>query len=353
MRAAILNVHNLTFKIRDVDMPVILEDEALLRVEACGICGTDRNIYRRRFDRWKKWRMLMLAAARRAKLLKRSSEFNELRLGHEICGIVKEASRPEFDGKKVVVSPSIPCGICWSCQHGIETTCEHFSNVGFERAGGFAEFVSVPQQNIFEIPKTLDSSLATLSEPMACGLHAIDVAEVKKSDTVLVVGAGAIGQLITHICSTEYTSKIVVCDPHSFRLKIARELGAMDTIKPNEMKSQELFPNIVFECVGGPSQTIDSIIDIIQPRGTICVVGIPQGKKPIRLSRLQAKEAKIRTSRGYESRNHHDAITRIESYAAKLQFLITHKFSLEEISEAFYVATKHGDYNGLKVVIEP
>ena len=351
MKAAFFSFRSPHFDIRDVETPTIVDGEVLLRVEACGICGTDLNMYRQKFETWKSWRMLALSFASRAGLLRRFSDLSELRLGHEISGTVEEPSKPELHNKKFVVFPHILCGTCWSCQNGIETTCEHMSNIGFERAGGFAEYISVPQKNILEVSKTLDSSVATLVEPLACGLHAINIAGVKKNDDILVLGGGTMGQLITNVCSTEYSSKVVVCDPSSFRLETARRLGATDTVRPDELKSLDTLPEVVFECVGRQFQTLDAIIDIIQPQGTICIVSHPSGAQYIKLRRLQSKEVQIKTSQGCTLKNLQDAVTRLESNAAKLRTLITHTFPLEKINEAFSVAIKHKLNNAIKVAI--
>jgi 2-desacetyl-2-hydroxyethyl bacteriochlorophyllide A dehydrogenase len=353
MKAAFFNIRGPHFDIREVETPTIVDDEVLLRVEACGICGTDLNMYRQKFETWKSWRTLVLSVALKAGLLRRFSDLNGLRLGHEIVGTVEKTNKPQLLNKKVIVFPHIFCDTCWSCQNGIETTCENLIDIGYNRAGGFAEFVLVPQKNIFEVSKSIDSSVATLAEPLACVLHAIDIAGVKENGKVLVIGAGTIGQLVTHICSTEYSSKTAVCDPSSFRLETARKLGATGTIKPDELESLDMLPDVVFECVGRRFQTLDTIIDVIQPRGTICIVGQPRGTQHIKLRRLQEKEVQIKTSQGCTFKNLQDALTRVENNAAKLRTLITHKFPLEKINEAFSVAIEHELNNAIKVTIAP
>jgi (R,R)-butanediol dehydrogenase/meso-butanediol dehydrogenase/diacetyl reductase len=351
MNAAFLKIKNMQFEIRDVKIPMITCAESLVHVQACGICGTDLNEYKKKFETWKSWKRLGLAVARRAGL--NLFGRRELRLGHEICGIVEDTSRTDLENKKVVVFPDIPCGTCWACQHGIETACIHFNNIGFERAGGFAEYVAVPNGNLFLISETLDSSVAVLAEPLACGLHAIETARMKNKSNVLVLGTGPIGLLITYICSTEFGSSTVACDFSSFRLKIAREMGATVSIKPNELKSQNLFPDVVFDCTGGLSPSIDAIMDIVRPRATICIEGFHEGIQHIRLRRLQRKEAQIVTSQGNSVRNRQDAILRIERYEKELQPLITHIYPLEKISEAFLAAIRNDKNKAVKIIVKP
>jgi L-iditol 2-dehydrogenase len=275
-----------------------------------------------------------------------------LRLGHEIYGTVEDTTKPELQNKKVVVFPDIHCGTCVACQNGIITACSNFSNIGFERAGGFAEYVAIPDINLLKVPETVDPQVANLTEPLACGLHAIEIAGLKKNDNVLVLGVGPIGLLITYICSKEFASNTLACDISSFRRKIAREMGASSTIKPDELKSQDLFPDVVFDCTGGLSQSINQTIDIIRPRGTICVEGSYEGKQHIGLRKLQMKEARIVTSQGNNLKNRQDAISKIELHANELKPLITHTYPLEKISEAFYAAVKHYETNAVKILVK-
>lgn len=351
MRAAVLKISNMQFEIRDVEIPAITNSESLVQVEACGICGTDLKEYKKKFETWKSWRRFGLAVARRVGL--RLYGLRELRLGHEICGTVVDTNKPELKGQKVVIFPDIPCGTCWACQHEIETACKNFSNIGFEREGGFAEYLAVPDTNILPISENLDSEIATLAEPLACGLHAIETANLKKGNKVLVLGVGPIGLLITYMCTKEYSSTVVGCDYSGFRLGIARKMGAVHTIGPNELESQNLFPDVVFDCTGGLARLLNPVIGIVRPNATICIEGFYEGTQRVRLRRLQMKEARIVTSQGSNLRNRHEAVLKIEQYAKELQSLITHTYPIEKISEAFKTAVKNDQNQAVKVIIKP
>jgi len=130
-------------------------------------------------------------------------------------------------------------------------------------------------------------------------------------------------------------------------------MGASSTIKPDELKNQDLFPDVVFDCTGGLSQSMNQIIDIIRPRGTICVEGFYERNQRIRLRGLQMKEARIVTSQGNNLKNRQDAISKIERYENELKPLITHTYPLEKISEAFYAAVKHYKTNAVKILVKP
>lgn len=351
MKAAVLNIKNLQFEIRDVDRPKINDCESLIRVETCGICGTDLKVYKRKFETWKNMRGFVYSVARKA-----GRNYNgktELRLGHEIVGTVEETTNPEVQDKKVVVFPDIHCGECEACKNGIITACSRFSNIGFERDGGFADYVAVPNTNLIEVPKKIDTHIANLIEPLACGLHAIERSDLKKKDNVLILGVGPIGVLINYICNKEFGSKTVACDVSPFRLEMARKMGASETITPNELSDQEFFPDVVFDCTGGRVQLMNQLVSIIRPRGTICVEGFYTGNQKIWLRRLQMKEGRIVTSQGDNLKNRLDAISYVEQYGNELKPLVTHTFPLEKISEAFSAAVKHSEANAVKILIKP
>lgn len=351
MKAAVLKIKNMQFEIRDVETPKNTQGESLIRVESCGICGTDLKEYKKKFETWKSWKRFALAVARRAG--RRMHGKTELRLGHEVYGTIEETTNPELENKKVVVFPDIHCGTCEACRNGFITVCNRFSNIGFERDGGFAEYVTVPDTNIMTVPETVDPKVANLTEPLACALHAIEVAGLKKGDNVLVVGVGPIGLLITHICNKEFESETVACDVSPFRLKMAGEMGASATIKPSELQSRERFADVVFDCTGGLAQLMNQLVSTLRPHGTICVEGFYEGNQQIWLRRMQMKEGRLVTSQGDNLKNRQDAISKIELYGDELKPLITHTYPLENISQAFDTAVKHYETNAVKVLVKP
>lgn len=351
MKVAVLNIKNLKFEISDVDRPKINSGESLIKVEYCGICGTDLKVYKPKFETWKSSRGFMRTLARKA-----GRSFNgktSLRLGHEVFGHVEKTTNPELQNKKVVVFPDINCGECEACRNGIITACSKFSNIGFERDGGFAEYVVVPDGNIVEVPEQIDSNVAPLIEPLACGLHAIERSGLEKNDNVLVLGVGPIGLLISLICNKEFGSKTIACDVSSFRLEMARKLGAIKTIYPNELSTLEMFPDVVFDCAGGSVQLMNELVNILRPCGTICVEGFYSGNLKIWMRRLQMKEGRIVTSQGDNLKNRLDAVSKVTLYENELKPLITHTFPLEQISKAFDVAVKHYENDAVKVLIKP
>jgi threonine dehydrogenase-like Zn-dependent dehydrogenase len=333
-------------------MPKINSDESLIQVQACGICGTDLHEYGRKFGIAIKLILLAKSLLGRNKFILYGRE--ELTLGHEICGIVHETSRSELQDRRVVVFPDTPRGTCWACQRGIESACINYNNIGFQRAGGFAEYVAVPNKNIFEISRAVESSVATLVEPLSCALHAIEIAGVRKNDNILIVGVGPIGLLIAFICKKEYGANVVACDFSSSRLKAASEIGALRVIKPNQLVDQALFPDVAFDVTGGLSQSTNQIVQITRPRSTICIVGFYEYHvQGVSLRPLQDKEVRIVTAKGNDAKNRQDAVMRVERYANELSRLITKTFPLQEISQAFSFTANHEKTGAIKTVIIP
>ena len=184
--------------------PKTVNGESIVKVSASGICGSDMHDYHGRDER----------------------RIPPLILGHEVSGIIDKGEKV---GKKVVLNPLITCGSCDYCKNEREHLCGKRIILGMnkpiERQGGFAEYVSIPNKNIYELPKKLDIKEAPIAEPCAVALHAVELGEKELSkpieDTkVLVIGAGAIGLLCGLIVEKIKKCKdIVILEPNDNRLK--------------------------------------------------------------------------------------------------------------------------------------
>ena len=170
---------------REEKNPKLLNGESIIKVSASGICGSDMHAYHGNDNR----------------------RIPPLILGHEISGIIDKGKEV---GKKVVLNPLITCGSCEHCKNGREHLCGKRIILGMnkpiERHGGFAEYVSIPNKNIYELPNNLSMKEAPISEPCAVAFHAVELGEKElykptKDNTVLVIGAGAIGLLCGLILS--------------------------------------------------------------------------------------------------------------------------------------------------------
>ena len=258
---------------REEKNPKIINGESIVKVSASGICGSDMHAYHGKDNR----------------------RIPPLILGHEISGTIDKG---KFAGKKVILNPLITCGKCNYCKNGREHLCGKRIILGMnkpiERQGGFAEYVSIPDQNIYELPKTLEIKEAPIAEPTAVALHAVELGEKKiyeslKNSKVLVIGGGAIGLLSGLILSKVKNCKeIVIVDPNEKRLGECSKYLDADAVKPDSKNIISDNFDIVFDTVG-MEVTRQQAIKAVKPGGIIIHIGLtqPSGSFDFRKATLQ------------------------------------------------------------------
>ena len=249
------------------------EGESIIKVSASGICGSDMHAYHGKDNR----------------------RIPPLILGHEISGTIDKGKEL---GKKVVLNPLITCGSCDYCKNGREHLCFKRIILGMNRPvlrqGGFAEYVSIPDKNIYELPKNLDIKEAPIAEPCAVALHATELGEkelsIQLKDTkTLIIGAGAIGLLCGLILSkVKKCKEIVIIEPNDNRLKESLKYLDADGLKPNSKNIHRDHFDIVFDTVG-LEVTRQQAIQSIKPGGIIIHIGLtqPSGNFDFRKTTLQ------------------------------------------------------------------
>ncbi len=249
MKAAVVDAqHHL--EVVDVPDPTPAPGELVLRVQACGICGSD----------------LKLVETMPAGLV----------MGHEFCGVVAAAGTDAADdwreGQLVAALPLVSCGRCRWCAVGEPTHCETVDRVGVGgSSGAFAEYVRVDASQAVALREDLGEHGA-LVEPLAVGLHTVAFAELEPADRVLVMGAGPVGLAVTTWARRLGAGEIVVSDPSAARRDAAPEFGASTVVDPGHEELGEGF-DVVFECVGAPG-LIATAAGVIRPRGRIVVAGV-------------------------------------------------------------------------------
>ena len=253
--------------------PNIVNGESIIKVLASGICGSDMHAYHGKDNR----------------------RIPPLILGHEISGTINKGKAV---GKKVVLNPLITCGSCDYCKKGREHLCQERIILGMnrpiERQGGFAEYVSIPDKNIYELPKNLHIKEAPIAEPCAVALHAVELGEKLLSkpmndNKVLVIGGGAIGLLSSLILSKVKNCKhITIVEPNNKRLKESLKYLDADGFKPGSNKILADYFDIIFDTVGLET-TRQQAIKCIKPGGIIIHIGLtqPSGSFDFRKTTLQ------------------------------------------------------------------
>ena len=262
---------------RDEKNPSEANGESILKVHASGICGSDMHAYHGKDDR----------------------RIPPLILGHEVSG---EVQNGKFKGKDVVLNPLITCGKCDYCQKGREHLCPTRIILGMnrpiERQGAFAEFVSTPDKNIYEIPKGLDKNEAPVAEPTAVSLHAVLVGEesLKKPLSecrTFIQGGGAIGLLCGLILSKIKGNKnIVLSDPNKLRLKECAKYLEAKFVTPDDKEIKSNSFDIVFDTVGLEISR-QQAIDVVKPGGSIIHIGLTQPAGPFNFRKMTLKEVTV------------------------------------------------------------
>jgi len=192
--------------VRERAIPQPLTDEVLIRVAACGICGTDRHIMHGEF-------------ATRPPVV----------IGHEYAGTVVAVGPGVADlceGDHVAVDPNIVCGQCRPCLRGQVHMCRNLTALGVNQDGGFAEYAIAPRKQCHRLPAGVSLRDGAMVEPLACCIHGMDLAGVRTGDRVAVIGGGAIGQLLAQLARLSGAATVLVSDMVAARRKLARELGA-------------------------------------------------------------------------------------------------------------------------------
>lgn len=224
MKAAVFHGPN-DLRLENLPVPVIAQDQLLLKVEACAICGSDVRTYR----------------------FGASNITEPVTLGHEIAGTIVEAGRSLtgfFPGQRVAVAPAIPCGECRYCTRGIETVCDNLRSIGYQFHGGFAEFMAVPFSAIKAgcvntVPEGLSFAEATLAEPLACAINGQELLNVGLDDTVAILGAGPLGCLHADLAKIRGARQVILVDLREQRLKLARQFAADVFINAEQENVQE------------------------------------------------------------------------------------------------------------------
>lgn len=273
-------------RIEDISIPPIKSDEVLVKVHACGICGTDMHI----FD-----------GSEGAAPTPPGTV-----LGHEFAGeVVKCGDEVEgiSAGDRVCIDPNKLCGKCDYCRGGIGHFCEKIVGIGTTVNGGFAEYCSVPQSQVYKFDNVTYNE-AAMTEPTSCCLHGIDMCDIEPGAAVAVIGGGMIGLLMLQLARIKGASKLIMLEPVEDKRKISKALGADIAINPYDGNVKKLLDengvgriNTVIECVGKPS-TIEQAISIAGKKSTVMMFGLtkPEETAEIKPFEIFKKEITLKAS---------------------------------------------------------
>ena len=250
-------------RIEDIEKPKAGAGEVLIKVMACGICGTDVHIFHGDEG----------AAPTPAGTV----------LGHEFAGVVEEIGdgvKGVVVGDRVCVDPNKLCNECYYCKSGIGHFCEDMIGIRTTVNGGFSEYCVVPESQVYKIADTTTFEMAAMTEPVACCVHGIDMCDISCGDTVAVIGGGMIGLIMLQLAKISGAGKLILIEPVEEKREMAKQLGADICIDPiNENVKMVLAKNninrvsTVIECVGKIA-TIEQAIEIAGKKSTVMMFGL-------------------------------------------------------------------------------
>ncbi|MGQ3380897.1 NAD(P)-dependent alcohol dehydrogenase [Priestia endophytica] len=314
------------FTIKEDNIPSPKDDEVLIEIKANGICGSDIHFYRE----------------------SRLGNFVVDRPyvpGHESSGIIVEvgSSVNGFSkGDHVVIEPGIPCGMCNYCKSGRYNLCP---DVVFLSAppinGTFCDYITIRHDMVFHIPKTLSFEEAAMAEPVAVGVHAVNRARFKNGDTAIILGAGPIGLLTAQAFKAAGGGEAICVDFNESRLRFAKKIG-IDKVAMPSYSSLEGVADVVFETAGASKATA-STFNYCRPGGCIVQVGWPGGNiVEMNIATFLDKELDYVAVNRYANA-FPISIRWISEGKINVKDLITGRFSLDEVSEAFEYSSKNPD----------
>jgi L-iditol 2-dehydrogenase len=342
MKSLLLTEYN-HLEIADLPLPRIGPDEVLVRVEACGICGSDVHGYDGSSGR----------------------RIPPIVMGHEAAGTVAATGanvRGYARGDRVTFDSTVYCGDCAYCARGDVNLCDNRQVIGvscgdYRRNGAFAEYVAVPQRILYHLPASISFAEAAMLEAASVALHAVNISEAAGSETALVVGAGMIGLLTFQAAVAAGCKSIFVADIDPSRLERARQIGAEQTIQAGADLAEKVLRltggqgvDAVFEAVG-MNETVSAAIDSVRRGGTVTLIGniAPEVKLP--LQKVVTRQIRLQGSCA-SAGEYPQAIELIAAGRIQVGPLITAVAALEE-GPRWFERLHSREPNLMKVILTP
>lgn len=314
----------------DLPDPTPGSGQVLIEVEACGVCGTDLHIADGEFP----------------------PTPYPIVPGHEFSGTVVEVG-PDVTtgitaGSRVAVDPSLFCGHCTPCRAGHGNLCANWGATGDTVDGAFAEFVAVPASNAYLLPDEVTFEQGALVEPTSCAVHGIRRLGVKVGENILVMGAGAMGLLLTSLL-TRSGARVVAMDRVADKVELAKSMGAQDGVTSLDELNGEQFDAVVD--VTGVAPVIEQGFDSVRRGGRFLVFGVASAEARVALSPFRIYNDEITVIGSMAVLNsYEDALNLIAAGTVPTDGLVTHRLPLEQFSDALDVVRNGG---GVKVQVLP
>ena len=317
--------NNNDIKIEERPIPKISDGEILVKMKASGICGTDVMEWYR---------------------IKKAPRV----LGHEMAGEIVESKSEKYTvGQRVFVSHHVPCNNCKYCLEDNHTACETLHTGNYD-PGGFSEFIKIPKINVdngtYLLPENISYEEGAMIEPLACGVRALRLIDIKKRHTVLILGSGVSGLMNIKLAKL-ISAKVIATDIDDYRLNKAKEFGADEVIDVSKEKVNVKAERIIV-CTGA-YQAVKQAFECIDRKGIILFFAVPEKNIEVPNVDLWRNELTITSSYGAASVDLKESLDLIKNKKVNVKDMITHKLPLEKIQEGFKLVTDAKE--SLKVVL--
>jgi len=325
MKALVKNISEKGIWLKDVAKPKINTNDVMIKITHTAICGTDLHIYK--WDDWAK------------KTIK-----TPLVIGHEFCGVICKIGAGVKNlkvGDRVSGEGHLTCGNCRNCRAGKRHLCHKTKGIGVHRDGAFAEYLSLPESNVWPIHNDISSEIASFFDPLGNAVHTALSFDITGED-VLITGAGPIGLMCVAICKYSGAKNIVITDINEYRLAIAKELGASKTINiKNDSIDNHLEKlgikygfDVGLEVSGNPT-AFNSMLTNMYHGGSIALLGILPNNTKIDWDDVIFKGLKIKGIYGREMYETWHKMVQILRGGLDVEKILTHTFSVSDYQEAF------------------
>lgn len=329
MRALTIHKPN-EVSVAEIPVPVVGPTEMLIKVAACGICGTDVHILRGEY-----------------------LGTYPVIPGHEFAGEVvavgNQVSRFQL-GDRVAIEPNIACDNCYACLNNRQNFCLNWQAVGVTRPGGMAEYVAVPEKAAFAIG-SLSYDEAAFIEPLSCVVHGIERAEIRLSDRIALLGAGPIGLLLLQVALGRGAADVTVLERQKARLELAQACGARMCVTDVSELSASGY-DVVIDATGVP-QVMAQTVGLARGGGTVLLFGVPPRGSTLALDAFAIFEKGLTLRSSFTSlRNSYQAVALLQSGAVRVKDLVSHRLPLERFEDGVAMI-EHGLDGVRKVLMVP
>lgn len=332
--------------VKEVAMPAVDDDSALLKVESVAICGSDLRILNHGNPRVTPPAIM----------------------GHEAAGIVVAAGKNVTrvkEGDHVAIGADVPCGQCRWCRNGLGNNCAINYAVGYQISGAFTQYMLLPRLLLEEGPVTpfnakMGFDAAALAEPLACAINGLELAQLSLGKSLVIMGLGPIGCMMIDLARHMGASKIIATQRSKKRMAIARAYGAdvyiaseeEDVVARCREETGGEGPDVVMTTCGSV-EAHEQAIEMVAHRGYVNLFGgLAKGTRALNVlsNTIHYKECFVTGSHGSTPRHHEMAVDLIERGQVRVAPIITHTFPLTQIHDAFKAMESR---EGMKVIVHP